>query len=167
MTRIKEDEIRNFVNEEVLHCVSCLIHEITRFMPETHEYYDELLSILLKEDWVSAAEDNGTLEEDGGQYRFVNDCTNGVFHDELEEAAYEFCQDNDIDPYKTEAYEHWIVSERLAKNLAKQGEMVTTDFMGLTIWGRTTTGQAIYLDRVIQEIYLDLEIGNSKYSDRS
>ena len=55
-----------------------------------------------------------------------------------------------------EAYEHWLVTDWLADKLAAKGEMVTKDFMGLTIWGRTCTGQAIYLDNVIEEIYNDL-----------
>ncbi len=52
-----------------------------------------------------------------------------------------------------EAYEHWIVSDWLADKLIEHGEMVTKDFLGLTIWGRTTSGQAIFLDGVIERIY--------------
>jgi len=54
-----------------------------------------------------------------------------------------------------EAYEHWIVSDWLADKLHKRGEMVE-EIHGLTVWGRCTTGQSIYLDRVICDIYDDL-----------
>ena len=48
---------------------------------------------------------------------------------------------------------HWLISEWLAKRLClKTGEMVI-EFLGLTIWGRTTSGQAIYIDSVIEDIY--------------
>ena len=56
------------------------------------------------------------------------------------------------DGYPEEALEHWIVSDWLGKRLLEQGEMVI-DFMGLTIWGRTTSGQAICIDSVIEDIY--------------
>lgn len=55
-----------------------------------------------------------------------------------------------------ECYEHWIVSEWLAGKLETKGEIVIRDICGLTIWGRTTTGQAISMDHVIQQIYNEL-----------
>ena len=60
-------------------------------------------------------------------------------------------QFNDED-YPDEALEHWLVSNWLAERLREEGEMVI-DFMDLTIWGRTTSGQAIYIDSVIEDIY--------------
>jgi len=51
-----------------------------------------------------------------------------------------------------EALEHWCISPWLGERLKEEGEMVI-DFLGLTIWGRTTSGQAIFLDSVIEEIY--------------
>ena len=60
-------------------------------------------------------------------------------------------QFNDED-YPDEALEHWLVSNWLAERLREEGEMFI-DFMDLTIWGRTTSGQAIYIDSVIEDIY--------------
>ena len=51
-----------------------------------------------------------------------------------------------------EAYEHWIISDWLGRQLKDQGEMVE-DIHSLTIWGRCTTGQAIMLDHVICNIF--------------
>ena len=59
---------------------------------------------------------------------------------------------NPIEGEPEEALEHWLVSEWLAKRLLEEGEMVI-EFLGLTIWGRTTSGQAIYIDSVIEDIY--------------
>lgn len=69
----------------------------------------------------------------------------------------QFCQENDIDTddFRNEVYEHWIVSDWLARKLKDRG-YVTGELCGLTIWGRTCTGQAIYLDCVIQEIACEL-----------
>ncbi len=52
-----------------------------------------------------------------------------------------------------EALEFWIVSDWFANQLEKHSELVHYDFYGLTIWGRTTSGQAIHMDYVIEEIF--------------
>lgn len=51
----------------------------------------------------------------------------------------------------SEIFEWWLVSSYLARKLQEQGEVVI-DALGCHWWGRTTSGQAIYLDNVIQEI---------------
>lgn len=56
-----------------------------------------------------------------------------------------------------EAYEHWVVTDWLARKLDEKDE-ITGELFGLTIWGRCTSGQAILLDCVIGEICSDLEI---------
>ncbi len=70
------------------------------------------------------------------------------YMDDLLEVQVQF---ND-EEYPDEALEHWLVSDWLANRLREEGEMVI-DFMDLTIWGRTTSGQAIYIDSVIEDIY--------------
>lgn len=62
------------------------------------------------------------------------------------------CEDLNIEPHQREVFEHWIVSDWLADQLAAKGEKVDKDFVGLTIWARTTTGQAAYADHVIEQI---------------
>lgn len=70
--------------------------------------------------------------------------------------AYRACEEADLDPYQREVYEHWIVSEWLADQLAEAGEKVDRDFAGMTVWARTTTGQAICIDSVIEAIHAEL-----------
>lgn len=69
-----------------------------------------------------------------------------------------FCQEFDIDTddYQREVFEHWLVTEWLGRKLTEKGEVVR-EYMGLTIWARTTTGQAISIDGVIEEIVKELE----------
>lgn len=55
-----------------------------------------------------------------------------------------------------EVFEHWIVSDWLAYQLEQRGEVIERDFYNLTLWGRTTTGQAISMDSVIACIYDEL-----------
>ena len=50
-----------------------------------------------------------------------------------------------------EVFEWWLVSPYLAGELKEQGEVVI-DALDCHWWGRTTSGQAIYMDSAIQEI---------------
>jgi hypothetical protein len=80
--------------------------------------------------------------------------------DKLGVREYEkFCRDMDldIDDYGREAYEHWIVTPYLADKLEEHGEIVG-ELFNWKIWGRCTTGQAIYLDGVIGRIASGMEI---------
>lgn len=54
-----------------------------------------------------------------------------------------------------EVYEYWIVTPWFVEKLKAQGELVT-EFFNLGIWGRQTTGQAIYADAVIDDITREL-----------
>ena len=58
--------------------------------------------------------------------------------------------------YPVDALEHWIVSDWLADKLEEKGERVCKDLLGLTIWARTCSGQAIACDSVFQDIACDL-----------
>jgi|GEM_PF-3484884 len=54
-----------------------------------------------------------------------------------------------------EVYEYYAVTPWLAEKLKAQGELVT-EFFNLIIWGRQTTGQAIHMDTVIDDITREL-----------
>lgn len=71
----------------------------------------------------------------------------------------EACEVDGIEPYDREVFEHWAVTPWLAEKLAAYDEKVDTDFAGLNVWARTTTGQAIYADGVIERIYADMMKG--------
>ena len=80
------------------------------------------------------------------------------FRDEVYELFYStYSEEEGYEDELIEPYEFWIVTDWLGDKLKAQGEIVA-DFMGFTIWGRTTTGQAILLDYVISKICHDLEI---------
>lgn len=50
-----------------------------------------------------------------------------------------------------EVFEWWAVSDWLADRLKEEGEIVG-EVLDFCVWGRQTTGQAIYMDPVIQRI---------------
>lgn len=73
------------------------------------------------------------------------------------ETLYDYFKRNDVeiqDEY-SEIYEWWVVSDWLIGLLKEKGEAVI-DQWGGPWWGRRTTGQAIYMDSVIQEIAWEL-----------
>lgn len=57
----------------------------------------------------------------------------------------------------TEVLEYWIVTQRFAEHLKDQGQVVGQLF-DFHIWGRTTSGQAICVDAVIERIARSMEI---------
>lgn len=141
------------VGREVHHCVSFLISELAKLEWDAKE--DELYPVLTKTVWACGkcdgeypdedeAEDCCAPEEEDGKY-LCHGC-GGDFDDAT--SAIVCCSPEER---TNEAYEHWIVSSWLSARLADHGEMVG-EVMGLTIWGRCTTGQAISMDGVIREI---------------
>ena len=59
-----------------------------------------------------------------------------------EEYLYQFVDD---------VMEWWLIDSWLAERLKAQGEVIIEEY-GCYWWGRQSSGQAIYMDSVIQEI---------------
>lgn len=70
------------------------------------------------------------------------------------------------EPEYHEILEHWIVSPWFGEKLKARGEPVYQRSSGW-IWGRCCSGQAIFLDGVISEICIDLEILEGQARDWS
>ena len=51
----------------------------------------------------------------------------------------------------SEVLEWWLVTPYMAELLKEKGEVILAAY-GCCWWGRTTSGQALYMDGVIQEI---------------
>ena len=132
--------VSDMVSREVCYCVSGLISELAG----KEEYFEELWPVL------------STPE------LYCPDCN--AEHDDIIEADPETLEDDDcpicdnaqVSANNREAFEHWIVTGWLMRELEERGEMVVEDFLGLTLWGRSCTGQTIAMDNVIQDIYDDL-----------
>ena len=133
----------NLVNTHVKACATGLIRFLAKHGAnhscEEFSYEDDLMPILQKHHW-----DWENLGEPlpSGFYSMTTD--------ERENWAWE----NQLDPDYVEALEHWVVSDWLANQLKSRGEMVGEIFE-FKIWGRTTSGQAILIDSVIEDIHRD------------
>ena len=161
-----QDEIaRRIVDREVRLCLSSLVSTLanaeglilrgsstTRGMDDVQSLADQAFELAAPiPDYEEAARDAGWEEHDGAWRIHVDgDGWNSA------PSAQEACHQDDIEPYDREVFEHWAISDWLADKLEARGEKVDRDFAGMIVWARTTTGQAIYCDGVIQDIAADL-----------
>lgn len=68
-----------------------------------------------------------------------------------------FCDRFRVDQYDIDVLEHWCVTSWFQGKLSERGEVVG-DLLDFNIWGRTCSGQAIYIDLVIAEIAAEMQI---------
>jgi hypothetical protein len=84
-----------------------------------------------------------------------------INQEELQSELEELCfgpldpESDSDDPGYLQIYEYWAVSDRLRDKLLAADEVVV-EFCNMNIWGRTTSGQAIKMDGVIQDIAKEL-----------
>ena len=173
MTRTPDDLVRM----EVHYCVSYLVSTLARgafncsTFNETAKELDQMCEQAFDlaapvDDWEEAAREAGAdCHKAAGRDEWRCWSVPGDGGDTTEWCASEsdawrnWCEQNDIEPYEREVYEHWIVSDWLADKLEERGEKVDRDFAGMTVWARTTTGQGIASDSVIESICHELAEG--------
>ena len=158
--------IQDLVQREVIYCVSSLVHTLTQ-----ENKLDEELAISLWEGSISFDDAEYAINQDGSYIAqkdglwglYDNDEPDSPIIDyeyETKEELINYYFDDmnwDINDYRSEVFEHWIVTSWLGKKLQEHDETVVEDVLGISyIWGRTTTGQAIHCDCVIQQIYNEL-----------
>ena len=155
MTFERERELDRFVQNEVKLNVTALVAR----MVELGDYEDNIPPCAL--DWKETAEENGWRKDADGKIRRWTE----AYGDEEAENWLEACTGGYrfLKPYEHEIFSWYAVSSFLADDLEDLGETVVRDWYGLDIWGRTTFGQAIGMDSVIQTIYDNLhkETGNA------
>lgn len=139
------------VRDEVYCCISSLV-EVMAGKCQDDDALDLMASV---PDYESAALDAGWKESPSGVW--VNEGMELGY-----ETAVEVCTEERIEPYEREVFEHWCVSQWLARRLDELGEKVCLDFYGLCIWARTTTGQAIAIDACIEQLAEMLQRGAEK-----
>lgn len=165
------------VSNEVFYCVSYMVSELSRdpnymdailefsmVYKDNSEAIDDLQDRIdeleaKKDDAVDGLNDYTDNLDMDAMEMFYDDCLEAI--DDLFDNAIEELENDKQDleteqDYPDEALEHWLVSDWLADKLESYGQMVTKDFLGLTIWGRSTSGQAISMDYVIQQIAKDM-----------
>jgi hypothetical protein len=172
MTRTIDQLVIQEVHCSVSHLISEL-GQVADHLEQSEEFYQLHYKPIGDDEYIECASQNGCEitakgddfiiskvdghEQDDGD-EFHGDEFHGDVFDSEGDAAKAFCEyySLDVQEYAGEVFEHWIISDWLARKLEAKDECVVRDFMGLTIWGRTCTGQGIACDWVIQEIYNEL-----------
>ena len=148
-------DYRKFVHKHVIQNISQLISDLCNFPDPAGPYHNNFTfdekhpGLLTQKDWRAAAEVENWMEIEEGRVGLPDYMNNLTEYDNWQQC----CEEEHILPEITEALEHWIVSDWLANKLRYCGEMIHKDVHGLIVWGRTCSGQTIYLDGVIKDIY--------------
>lgn len=151
---VSQSTVKKMVENHVLVNASTMIYNLYA----NDAYQNELFDLMGKENWIDPAIDAGIeVNEDPdqeGKYYFSDGVEGSdISYDSEEEAYRAACEFYGYEPYMDEVYEHYIVSDWLARKLKEKGEIVKfVDTLGVKVWGRCATGQAIYLDPVMEEI---------------
>lgn len=152
MKKLTESELQEKARELVSKEVYCNVHGLVEFSLKAS--YEGNMDIPVSyEDFYSEQPDFYNLDDDELKDWLVKNVYSDTSElDDLDH--YELvqeCEDNYTEP---EIYEYWAVSDWLGRKLKDHGEIVADVYP--TIWGRTTTGQAILLDGVIRDIVKEL-----------
>ncbi len=65
------------------------------------------------------------------------------------------CSEFNLEPDFQETFEFWLVTDYLARLLKDKGAVVE-EVLGLTVWGRGCSGQAICMDAITQDIAFEI-----------
>jgi hypothetical protein len=172
ITEVRE-RAEKLVRDEVYTCASQLVSAVSsgdNCATMGLSYEDDLMPLLESLDYDEPADDhirNGMGDDERREYLAAQSAEVPEGADEAailaltfttmeEQGAQEFCDEFNLDPDRNEIFEHWVVSDWLARRLEERDESVCHDFLGLTIWGRATTGQHISLDGVVLRIAAEL-----------
>lgn len=154
--------IQDMVQQEILCCISSIVSTLAQ-AAETferrdrvpHRAFDALSE--LTEQAFELASPVPDYEEAAVQAGWVQHAEENWRHGTRTAVSpEEACGFDNLDPIDSEVYEHWAITDWFADKLIAQGEKVDKDFGALCIWARTTTGQAIYADGVVERIYAEM-----------
>jgi hypothetical protein len=85
-------------------------------------------------------------------YCHVNGMVEEILSKSTGDLDHMICAENEFGDL-TQPASYWAISDWLAERLIEKGEQfVELDFFGQAVWGRKTFGQAIAMDRVIEDI---------------
>jgi len=156
---VNQDIKQKLVSREVIHCASTMMYNIRECI-EFQQETDELFGV---PDYYSALEVYlYELDEEETQGLLDNYDVESIEDLDPEEV----CSDLNLEYDYADIFEYWIVTNWLGEKLKKHGESVA-EFLGFTIWGRQTSGQAILLDDVISRIAYDMGILEGQERDWS
>lgn len=142
-----------FVRQNVLQNVNQVVDYVSSTIQAADNDIDEdeFYSLLGSYDYETPLLDLGYVR-DVDTNELIGEGLEGFTGSE-EDACYEL----NIEPHYNESYEFYAVTDWFADKLKEKGQSVM-QLLGMNVWGRGTTGQAILLDYVIGDICNDLNL---------
>ena len=186
--------LSKLVEREVMHCISQTVayvlekcQNVDYSKDRGHDIdQDDVMELCGGRDYEEAGEDHVRNMSHDQLVDFLNGCD--LYEDEESETPFgdssdittmremvvshiedemsweDFCEENRIEPYDVEVFEHWAVSSWFKGKLAENGQ-ITGELLDFDVWGRATSGQSISMDHVIAVIAAEMEIlANQKNS---
>lgn len=117
-------------------------------------YTEELLYVCARESIPDAVAEFGIqVQQVGVTWIYRHADGSGTGYDSRDDAISAAAEAFSIMPCYTEAMERYGVSDWLADDFKRRGEMLLRDFLGtFNIWGRTVTGQYVFMDDIVCDI---------------
>jgi hypothetical protein len=162
---------RELVEREIFYHVSDLICAATQNWESAVQLgfgEDDLITLSSRradaDDYGNNAPSSLQVARDGDSFKWKDGegMWSPPFDSKLDAYRNAFDEIGEQEPDGSQCVEHWIVSDWLAEKLEAHGESVARDVLGLTIWGRTNGGQAIFCDWIIEEIARELNAPDEK-----
>lgn len=103
--------------------------------------------------WYDSLDDDDIIDL-VERYQTTADELEYILRREFESDKQDFIEIEKIEPETIEVFEHWAVTSFLANKLEAAGEKIIWDMLDFkAVWCRTTTGQQLTSDEVIEDIY--------------
>ncbi len=134
----RQEAIREFIEPEIYACQSMLVDELLK---REIFSYDDIINIYRRFDCNLI---DPTI---------CKTCNSEATCLDSETGECESCFEDNRE--SQEIFEWWLISDWLEIKLKMSGEPVLSNDYG-SWWGRTCTGQAIFLDTVIEDMYDEL-----------
>ena len=138
-----EERARRFVANNVLLCQSSLLDLLLKRNDVPGFMWDDVTNLY-----------DGSIDAVEEHLASVDEVTPDEWHDLPFDEREELAREHGFDPEPHEIYEWWVVSSYMAERLSELGQPILDNGYG-TWWGRTCTGQSIYLDHVIARLLGD------------
>lgn len=139
MTNHNDGQAENLVSNHVIYCQSSLVDEL---LQKEVFNYDDIENL-----YQYTCPQCGHGESDVTEFENNDDDNSSAFKCPNCDKLF----DDEPESEPQEIFEWWLVTDYLSKQLNNHGEPILKNDFG-TWWGRTTTGQSVYMDGVIQSI---------------
>lgn len=140
-------DAKELVATHVMQNMTAMIEDM---FAEDGSFARMLNDVRFRHDYVTPAQNEGwgPAESEEADHTFENGHGEISYQRDWES----LCREQGIESEIDSPMEFYLVSAWLAERLKRKNQLIATNFYGMCIWGRCTSGQSVKMDSVIQEI---------------